>query len=37
MAVLGLNLPTDIIWERVCVTKEMLDDVACDIVPFSVP
>jgi hypothetical protein len=31
MALIGLNLPTDILWERVCVTKDMLDANACDI------
>ena len=25
-----LNLPTDIPWERICVTRDMLDPVACD-------
>jgi len=26
-----LSLPTDIPWERVCVTEDMLDRVVCDV------
>jgi hypothetical protein len=25
-----LNLPTDIPWERICVTEDMIDRVVCD-------
>lgn len=30
MAIIGLNLPTEIPWERICVTKDMLDQGVCD-------
>ncbi|MBO1907596.1 hypothetical protein J4G37_22115 [Microvirga sp. 3-52] len=30
MSVIGLNLPTDVLWERVCVTEDMIDPKACD-------
>jgi hypothetical protein len=30
MANIGLNLPTDITWERICVTNDMMDPFACD-------
>lgn len=30
MSVIGLNLPTDILWERICVTEDMVDPKACD-------
>ncbi len=29
MAVIGLNLPTDIRWERICVTEDMMAQYAC--------
>ncbi len=29
MAVIGLNLPTDIRWERICVTEDMMAEHAC--------
>lgn len=25
-----MNLPTDVPWERICVSKDMMDDVVCD-------
>jgi hypothetical protein len=30
MAVIGLNLPTDIPWEQVCVTQDMMAKAACE-------
>lgn len=30
MACFKLNLPTDIPWERICVTEDMIDPVVCD-------
>jgi hypothetical protein len=30
MAISGLNLPTDIAWERICVSADMLDKEPCD-------
>lgn len=30
MAIIGLNVPTEIPWERICVTKDMLDQGVCD-------
>jgi hypothetical protein len=31
MALIGLNLPTDITWERLCITSDMMDWEACDL------
>ncbi len=31
MAIMGLNLPTDIPWERVCVTEDMMAGAACEL------
>jgi hypothetical protein len=31
MAVIGLNLPTDIRWERICVTEDMMAKDACSV------
>jgi hypothetical protein len=31
MSVLGLNLPTDIPWEQMCVTEDMMAPVACEV------
>lgn len=30
MSVIALNVPTDIVWERICVTEDMMDPHACD-------
>jgi hypothetical protein len=30
MSIMALNLPTDIRWERVCVSEDMIDPEACD-------
>lgn len=32
MSIIGLNLPDDVCWERVCVSDDMVDRLACDTV-----
>ena len=31
MAIMGLNLPTDVPWEQVCVTNDMMANQACEL------